>query len=286
MLVRVIFGHTTTYPDVRFESLGRNRSTLGTTKSFNDEPSVNMSHPKVAVLRPDDDRIVEAVQYLQSLGVSPVADPMLTIRPTGQSPRQADVLIFTSKTGVELAAEQGWQPKGATVCAIGRQTATAVRDRGYSVDVLPATSTSAGLVEELSDDVDGQTVEIARSAYGSDVLIHGLEEIGAGVHETYLYRLERPATAGQSVSFAATGELDGILFTSPTTVEHFFEMAVERDHDPALRQELEETVVGAIGAPTERALHTEGTTVDVTPDTVSFEQLAENVVRRISDKQP
>lgn len=96
-----------------------------------------MSQPKVAVLRPDDGRIVEAVQCLQSLGVSPIADPMLTIRPTGQKPRRADILIITSKTGVELSAEQGWYPKGATVCAVGRQTATALRDRGYSVDVIP-----------------------------------------------------------------------------------------------------------------------------------------------------
>lgn len=79
--------------------------------------------------------------------------------------------------------------------------------------------------------------------------------------------------------------MDGILFTSPKTVEHFFDIAVEEDSDPALQRELEKTIVGTIGASTERALYTEGTTVDVKPDAVIFEQLAENVARRISDEQ-
>ncbi|WP_188884060.1 uroporphyrinogen-III synthase [Halarchaeum grantii] len=244
-----------------------------------------MPKPKVAVLRPDDNRIVEAVRYLQSLGVSPVEDPMLTICPTGQIPHQADYCIFTSKTGVELAVKQGWRSEGETVCAVGPQTATALREREYSVNVVPSTFTSAGLVEELSDHVEGQTIEIARSAHGSNVLIQGLEEAGAVVHETHLYRLERPSTAGQSVSLTVEGELDGILFTSPKTVRHFFDIATERNSTSALQRELKETTVGAIGAPTERALHTEDIGVDVKPDSVSFEQLAENVVRRIDDKQ-
>jgi len=33
-----------------------------------------MSRPTVAVLRPDDNRIAEAVEYLQSLDVSPIPD--------------------------------------------------------------------------------------------------------------------------------------------------------------------------------------------------------------------
>ncbi|WP_248910277.1 uroporphyrinogen-III synthase [Halocatena marina] len=241
-----------------------------------------MPKPKVAVLRPNDTRIDEAIRSLQSLGVSPIADPMLTICPTGQQPREAEYCIFTSATGVELAVEHGWVPDGGTVCAVGRQTATALRNWGYSVDVIPSTFTSAGLVEELADKVEERTVEIARSAHGSDVLTQGLEEAGAVVHETHLYRLERPSTAGRSVSLAAEGELDGILFTSPKIVEYFFEIAKERDDTAALRRGLAGTIVGAIGTPTERAARREEITVDVKPDTVGFKQLAERTIRKIN----
>ncbi|RDZ61325.1 uroporphyrinogen-III synthase, partial [Haloferax sp. Atlit-12N] len=117
-----------------------------------------MSKPTVAVLRPDDNRIVEAVEYLQSLDVSPIPDPMLTVTSTGQVPRHADYCVFTSQTGVNLAAAAGWEQRETAVCAVGRQTATALRKQGYSVDVVPATSTSTGLVDELSADVEGRTV--------------------------------------------------------------------------------------------------------------------------------
>ncbi|MHC3381857.1 uroporphyrinogen-III synthase [Haloarcula sp. H-GB5] len=242
-----------------------------------------MSQPTVAVLRPDDSRIVEAVEYLQSLDVSPIPDPMLAITPTGQVPQHADYCIFTSETGVDLAATAGWKQRGTTVCAVGDQTATALCNRGYSVDIVPSTFTSTGLVDELSTDVENQTVELARSAHGSEVLVEGLESAGAIVSETALYRLERPETAGQSVSLAVDGKLDGILFTSPKTVEHFVQIATERDAVAALQRELEETIVGAIGAPTKRAVDKHGIAVDVMPDTVGFTQLAEVTVRRIRD---
>ncbi|MFD1635213.1 uroporphyrinogen-III synthase (plasmid) [Haloplanus ruber] len=244
-----------------------------------------MSQPTVAVLRPDDSRIVEAVEYLQSLGVSPIPDPMLAITPTGQVPQHADYCIFTSETSVDLAATAGWKQQGTTVCAVGDQTATALRNQGYSVDIVPSTFTSTGLVDELSTDVEGQTVELARSAHGSEVLVEGLEAAGAIVSETCLYRLERPETAGQSVSLAVDGKLDGILFTSPKTVEHFVQIATERDVVAALQRELKESIVGTIGAPTKRAVDKHGIAVDVMPDTVGFTQLAEVTVCRILEAQ-
>ncbi|WP_394345813.1 uroporphyrinogen-III synthase [Halegenticoccus tardaugens] len=85
-----------------------------------------MTKPTVAVLRPDDNRIAAAVEYLRSLGVSPVADPMLTVRSTGATPVTADYCIFTSRTGVQIAAEQDWQPSDSVVCAVGQQTASAL----------------------------------------------------------------------------------------------------------------------------------------------------------------
>ena len=86
---------------------------------------------KVAVFRPDDERLTEAVELLDSLGATPVADPMLAIEPTGATPRSdADYVVFTSKTGIELAAEAGWQPSAATLVSLGSGTqadATPVR---------------------------------------------------------------------------------------------------------------------------------------------------------------
>ncbi|SDN15958.1 uroporphyrinogen-III synthase [Halogranum gelatinilyticum] len=243
-----------------------------------------MSKPTVAVLRPDDDRITEAVKYLRSLGVTAVADPMLTIRLTGKTLGAADYCVFTSRTGVEIAVEQNWYSSKSTVCAVGQQTASALRDDGIPVDIVPSTFTSTGLVEELAAEVDGSTVEIARSAHGSDVLIQGLETAGADVYETQLYRLDRPTDAGRSVTLATDGQLDGILFSSPRTVNHFCEIAAEQTGLPALQRGMTKTIIGAIGLPTARAIWGHGITVDVIPDTVGFSQLADRTVEEIDTR--
>ena len=287
---------------------------------------------RVAVFRPDDHRMDAAVDLLSALGADPVPDPMLTVEPTGARPADADYVVFTSTTGVEVAAGERpaaaddvqappgddgtgrhdagadrhdagprtagsrdaaqpassdgpsdgaadrWEPGGATVVAIGEATADALRARDYPVDVVPAEYSSVGLVEALADEVAGATVEVARSDHGSAVLLDGLREAGAAVHETVLYRLARPAGAGDSAELAAAGDLDAALFTSSLTVEHFLAAAADRGvHDEALAG-LAGAVVGAIGEPTRETAESAGVDVDVVPEKADFEALACAVV--------
>jgi uroporphyrinogen-III synthase len=232
----------------------------------------------VAAFRPADDRIESAVDTLESLGVEPVADPMLAVESTGATPRSdAEYTVLTSKTGVERAAATGWEPAG-TVCAIGETTAEALRAAGYAVDVVPDEYSSRGLVDRLTGDVDGVRVEVARSDHGSPVLLDGLEAAGAYLHETVLYRLVRPEAAGRSTELAAAGELDGALFTSSLTVEHLLAAAAERGLRQRAVAGLNDATVGAIGEPTRETAASVGIDVDVVPDVADFEALARAVV--------
>ncbi|QSG04711.1 Uroporphyrinogen-III synthase [Halapricum desulfuricans] len=236
----------------------------------------------MAVFRPDDQRLEAAVELLESLGATPVADPMLAVEPAGSTPRSdADAVVFTSTTGVDLVADAGWTPGDATVCAIGETTAGALRDSGFEVDVVPETYTSAGLVEALEGEVEGARVELARSDHGSSVLVEGLFGAGAYVHETVLYRLVRPESAGESAELAAACDLDAALFTSSLTVEHFLEAAADRGVRGAATDGLNEAVVGAIGPPTARTAESNGIGVDVVPETADFELLARAVLERL-----
>jgi len=229
----------------------------------------------VAAFRPDDDRLADAVELIESLGATPVADPMLAVEPTGARPRSdADFVVLTSKTGVELAAEDGWTPGDATICAIGEPTADVLRDAGYDVDLVPEEFSSSGLVDALADSVDGARVEVARSDHGSAVLTDGLEDAGAYVHETILYRLVRPEDAGESAELAAAGELDAALFTSSLTVEHFLEAAEELGVREAAIEGLAAATVGVIGEPTRETAEELGIDVDVVPERADFEALA------------
>jgi uroporphyrinogen-III synthase len=239
--------------------------------------------PRIAAFRPDDERITEAVELLDELGADPVPDPMLEVDPTGAVPRSdADYAVFTSKTGAELIAEADWTPGETTVCAIGDPTAAALAAEGYSVDLVPAEFSSSGLVDTLEGTCDGARIEVARSDHGSSVLLDGLNDAGAYVHETVLYRLTRPAEAGESAELAATGELDAVLFTSSLTVEHFLDAADDRGVQDDAVAGLADAVVAVIGEPTAETARAHGLSVDVVPDQADFETLARDAVAAAS----
>jgi len=234
---------------------------------------------RVAAFRPDDERLTDAVELLESLGADPVPDPMLAVEPTNVAPRDdAEYAVLTSKTGVELAADAGWNPGNGTVCAIGDSTAAALREAGYDVDVVPEEFSSTGLVESLADEVAGARVEVARSDHGSAVLTDGLEDAGAYVHETVLYRLVRPPESGESAELAAAGDLDAALFTSSLTVEHFLDAAAERGLRDSALEGLNDATVGTIGKPTRETAEAAGIRVDIVPERADFETLACEVV--------
>lgn len=237
--------------------------------------------PTVAVFRPDDGRLERAGVVLEDLGVEPVLDPLLAVEPTGAVPRSdADYTVLTSKTAADLLAGADWQP-GGELCAIGDGTASALREAGYTVDVVPDTYSSRGLVEHFSDAVEGCKVEVARSDHGSAVLLDGLEHAGAYVHETILYELRLPAEAGDSTERAAARHLDGVLFTSSLTVAHFVEAAEQRGVRDEAIEALGDAVVGTIGEPTKETVENLGIRVDVVPEEASFDELAQTVVSEL-----
>ena len=234
---------------------------------------------RVAVFRPADERLETAVELLDSLGATPVDDPMLAIEPTGAVPAtEADYTIFTSKTGIELAAEAGWEPGETTLVSIGSGTTAAAEAVGWNVDKEPETYSSAGLVELLSGEVDSKRVEVARSDHGSQELLDGLEAANADWSETVLYKLVRPPEAGRSAEIAAEGELEAAAFTSSLTVDHFLAAADERGIRDAAIEGLNRAVVGVIGEPTRETAEGHGIDVDIVPEEATFETLATEVV--------
>ncbi len=235
--------------------------------------------PTIAAFRPPGERAEQAHATLTSLGVTPLIDPMVEPAPTGALPRDdCDITILTSSTAADILEAEGWSRGEAELVAIGPKTADALERVGIEVDRIPATYTSAGLVEELSADVDGRRVEIARSDHGSDELQLGLWAAGAYVHETVLYRLRRPGDAGHSVSAVIDGEVDGIAFTSSLTVEHFIDIARDRGVEDDIHEAIEHCIVGVIGPPTAETASDTGIAVDVIASEATFETLASEVV--------
>lgn len=233
---------------------------------------------RAAVFRPDDGRLAAATELLDSLGATPVPDPMLAIEPTGERPPDADFVVLTSSTGVDILADAGWDPSDATLCCIGPSTAEAAREAGWSVGRVPDQYDSAGMVAELSGDVAGYAVAVARSDHGSETLLDGLHEAGADVTETVLYRLTRPEDSGESAELAAEGSLEAVLFTSSRTVEGFLDAAAERGVREEAVAGLETAVVGAIAEGPAATAREHGIAVDIVPEEADFDLLATEVV--------
>lgn len=243
--------------------------------------------PRVAAFRPDDGRADEAKRLIEDLGAHAVIDPMVELVPTGSLPNPgSDFVVLTSPAAADMLSQESWDPRGATVCAVGERTAEALREVGYRVGVVPNEYTSRGLVAALAGRVTGRSVEVARSDHGNPVLLEGLESAGGIVTETVLYELRRPAKAGHSTVSLADGELDAVLFTSTLTVEHFLESAAERGIEDDVRSRLSSVIVGAIGAPTKRAAEERDIPVDIVPASVSFVRLAKAVVEHLGTSSP
>ena len=214
------------------------------------------SKPKVALFRPDDHRMEKSTSMLRDRGYQPIPDPLLEPKPTGSQPRRdADYLVLTSVTGVEIVFDGRVRDIDAELVVIGPKTADAVRSHGVEVDLIPDTYSSAGLVEELRGRVEGKRVEVARSDHGSPQLPDGLNDAGAYVHETTLYELEKPQRAGEKTMEALRqGEVDALLFTSSLIVDNLAEMSL----DNILADLLEDVVVAAIGEPTQKQIEQHG----------------------------
>lgn len=238
--------------------------------------------PVIAAFRPPGERATKAIEQIESMGCEPMLDPMIQPEPTGTHPREdAAITIFTSTTVTDLPVIESWSADGTMVAAIGPKTAAALESLDIEVDIVPQRFTSAGLVDELGDRVEGKRVEVARSDHGSDELIDGLEAKGAYVHETVLYRLVRPPDAGSSIEAVIEGEIDALAFTSSLTVKHFLELADEEDRTGELMAALEGVIVGAIGPPTAETATSLGLQVDHIASEATFESLIEELTAEL-----
>lgn len=109
--------------------------------------------------------------------------------------------------------------------AIGSATATAMRERGIEVDLVPGQYVAESLVEALGERVAGSRILLARAAIARDIIPEKLAQKGATVDAIDAYATVVPDGAvermGQVFSDPARPP-DAVTFTSSSTVRNFF----------------------------------------------------------------
>ncbi len=177
---------------------------------------------------------------LRAAGAEPVEVPVLEIQPPasyapldvalGQIGKY-DWLIFTSANAihavVERAAEAGvvLTDGKPLVAAVGKATAEAARQAGFTVALTPKEYVAESLIESLSGRAANQRVLLARAAVARDLIPDKLRATGAVVDVVDAYQNAIPKEAAERLRAALRSHIDAVTFTSSSSATHLAEVA-------------------------------------------------------------
>lgn len=163
--------------------------------------------------------------------------PMIRIKPGMFAPDEiqnrlrditsCDQIIFTSQFGVryffEFLRNNGFAAerlRAKDFLVIGRHTARALEDHGFTPALISNIETGRGLLEKIRAErpVEGKTILFPRSNLPNPYLAQELARLGARVEEWPVYenvKADKPPLPA--------GPIDAVFFTSPSTARNFLE---------------------------------------------------------------
>lgn len=191
-------------------------------------------------------------------------------------------LIFTSANAVRFFFQRLQESKhdlrdlkGVHICAIGPTTAREVEKFGISVDLVPETFTSEGILDAFKhQDMTGKSVLIPRAEKARDVLPQGLLHAGARVDCMTAYRTVSSGKRKSELDgWIKEGLVDVITFTSPSTVENFIKIM---GTDYLLPTKVK---IACIGPVTAEATRKAGLNVDILQERYTVPALVQRLVQ-------
>lgn len=137
------------------------------------------------------------------------------------------------------------------VVAVGPKTKAALESEGVKVAHMPNRYSSVGVGEVFTRlNAVGKKVIIPRSGASTEFLAKLLEKIGLVVKENYLYDVQAFSDTTQWKKFQellSQNKIDGIVYTSVSSVRGFFEIMLQGCEEKDLLKRLEKIQIVAIG---------------------------------------
>jgi uroporphyrinogen-III synthase len=199
-------------------------------------------------------------EALRAAGFEAVEIPAVTVEPPVSWAALDDVLrrigefewlLLTSRTGVEFlfdraGPEFAW-PGGLRWAGIGSGTAAALHRRGIAEVWIPSRFLGEAVAREMPA-VRGDRVLRVRAEQASETPSEGLRSRGVAVTDVVAYRT-RPAPESSVRALAAAIEtgVDGVIFTSASTVRGFLALAEAAGALPQVRA-LPAVAIGPVTA--------------------------------------
>ncbi len=137
------------------------------------------------------------------------------------------------------------------VIAVGPKTKTALESEGIKVSYIPKRFSSVGVGEVLTRlNAVGKKVLVPRSGASTPFLRNLLEKIGLDVREIHLYDVRSFSDVSQWKEFSdlfSQNKIDGIVFTSASSVRAFFDILEKNFDEKTLLNNLQKTKIVSIG---------------------------------------
>lgn len=254
-----------------------------------------MSKPVVAITRPRD-RARKACEIVEKLGGTPILAPTLDLQPVNtqslknlvERKHELDWIIFTSPT--TIVSLNKFYPDfiknlDCKLAVIGNKTGKLAEKNGMTVDLIPDDFTAEGLLEEFEKrKITNQTIGIPRTASARPTLPEGLEKLGNEVILAEAYKSLFPMDddkVKELISKIKNREIDAITFTSPLTVENFFEVS---DNKEELAEIIDENLLTVCIGPITAKVLEKYDIAHIYPDTYTVPDMMELLFKTWSEK--
>ena len=224
----------------------------------------------IAITRSKDDS-TEFIQLAEKNNAKPITLPTIELVSKGEKivdeflqsieRYNPDYSVFMSSKAVKLLFDTAKQVgkfeklqlavANTMVMSVGPKTTIALENEGIKVNYQPTTYSSVGVGEEFTKiHAVGKKVIVPRSGASTPFLKELLNKIGIDVLEIHLYDVCAFRDTTQWNEFRelfSQGKIDGVIFTSVSSVRGFFEIMSKDYDEEKLLDQLSKLSVVAIG---------------------------------------
>jgi uroporphyrinogen III methyltransferase/synthase len=228
---------------------------------------------------------------LRSLGLKVLLWPAITVERSDTSELDSalarisefDWIVFASRhAAAPVLAQIPAQPKGLKVTAVGAATAQVLRQRGWTIDLVPDDANAGALIGAFAPLAkEGMRVLYPASSRALPTIAKGLAQLGAQVTQVEAYRTDASASldVADCRAWIERKQIGAVTFASPSAVVEL-ERALGRDDFDKL---LNTAAAVAIGPTTARVLAEFGR-APVLAESATLRGLANTAFRLVQPK--
>lgn len=230
--------------------------------------------------------------HLRSLGLKVLLWPAITVERSDAGElndalsRIADFdwIVFASRHAVApVLAQHATQPKGLKVAAVGTATAQVLRQRGWTIDLVPDDANNAGALIAAFAPLakEGMRVLYPASSRALPTIAKGLAQLGVQVTQVEAYRTDASAAldVADCRAWIERKQIGAVTFASPSAVVELERALGREDFDKLLSS----APAVAIGPTTARVLSEFGR-APVLAESATLNGLANTAFRLVQPK--